>query len=140
MSSYKSGLLFCNILTTTDSPDLKSYDNVEKSIRGFHNQINKIVNGEFTDKEFESAKLGLKRVLLDSADGQINSVMRMSDGMNSINGIDEVNEQYSIIDSITKEDVQNIAREVFSNKPIYSVRASNATLEANKEFFESLVG
>lgn len=138
MSPYKSGLLFCNILTTTDSPDLKSYDNVEKSIRGFHNQINKMVEGEFTDKELESAKLGIKRQLLDSSDGQINKVIRMSESLNSINGFDNINEQYKIIDSITKEDIQTAAKEIFSNKPIYSVRATKDTLKSNKDFLDTL--
>ncbi len=138
VSPYNSGVLFCSILTTTDSPDLKSYDNVQKSIQGFHNQINKILNGEFSDKEFEAAKLGLKRQLLDSGEGQTNKVMRISEGLNSQNGIEELNKKYQMIDSLTREDIINSAQNVFSNKPIYSIRASKDTLNFNKEYLEGL--
>lgn len=139
LSKYKSGLLFCSILTTTDSPDIKSYENVERSIRGFNTQIQKIINGEFTDKEFESAKLGFKRQLLESCDSQTGSVLRIADGQNSVNGLYSLNEQYELINSLTKEDIQNAAREIFSEKPIYSIRASQDTLSANKEFLNTLV-
>ena len=140
MTPYSSGLLFCHILTTTDSPDLKEYDNVQKSINGFHSQINKILSGEFTDKEFESAKLGYKRQLLEMGDGQTNRVMRLAEGMNSPLGIDELNQQYKVIDSLTKEDIINSAKDVFSNKPIYSIRASKDTLDANKDYLDNLEG
>lgn len=139
-SSNRSGILFCSILTTTDSPDLKSYDNVQKSIEGFHRQIGKIVNGEFTDKEFESAKLGLKRQLLEAGDGQTNTVVALSSGLKSVNGLDDLNKQYDMIDSLTKEDIQRIAYHVFSTKPTYSVRASQDTINANEEFFRTLEG
>ena len=49
-----------------------------------------------------------------------------------------MNEQYNIIDSITKEDIQKAANYVFNNKPIYSLVASKDTLNANKEFLDTL--
>lgn len=139
-SSYTSGMLFCSISTTTDSPDLKNYDNVKKSIDGFHRQINKMVNGEFTDKEFEAAKLGFKRMLLDAGEGQTNKVISLSEGLQSVNGLADINEQYKLIDSLTREDIKSIANHVFSTKPIYSVRASQDTINANEEYFKSLEG
>lgn len=133
-----SSTLACRILTTTDSPDMKSYDNVKKSITGFQNQINKMMNGEFTDKELETAKLNFKRYLLESTDNQDEKVQTMADGLISTNGIDDVNKQYELVDTITKEDIQNAAQKVFNNKPVYSIRASQDTLNANKDFLTSL--
>ncbi len=140
ISPFEASTLTCRILTTTDSPDLKSYDNVQKSINGFHRQINKMTAGEFTDKELETAKLNFKRHLLESTDTQVDKVTTLSQGINSANGLDEINQQYELVDTITKEDIQNAARKVFSNKPLYSIRASQATLDANSEFFKSLEG
>ena len=125
-------------MTTTDSDDLKSYDNVQKSINGFTRQINKVVNGEFSDKELEAAKVNFKRNLLTSTDTQIDTVTTLSDGMRSVNGMDETNKMYELIDTITKEDIQKMAKEIFENKPLYSVKASQATLDANRTFFEEL--
>lgn len=137
-SSTNTATLMCNILTTTDSPDLKSYENVQRSINGFNTQINKMVNGSFTDKELETAKTNLKSSLLQSTDTQSTKVSTLSNGMRTTNGIDEFNQIYEQVDNITKEDIMRVAGEIFYNKPVYSVRASKATLEANKEFFESL--
>ena len=43
-----------------------------------------------------------------------------------------------MIDEITVDDIQNAARYVFAGKPIYSVLATQNTLDYNKEFFKSL--
>lgn len=137
-SQTSTATLMCNILTTTDSPDLKSYDNVQRSINGFNTQINKMVSGDFTDKELETAKTNLKSSLLQSTDTQSSKVATLSSGMRTQNGIDEFNQIYEQIDNITKDDIMRAAGEIFYNKPIYSVRASKATLDANREFFESL--
>ena len=42
--------------------------NVQKSIDGFNRQIAKMVNGEFTDDELKTAKMNLKRSLLEQND------------------------------------------------------------------------
>ena len=135
-----NGYISCNIMTTTDNPDTgeHTYDNVQKSINGFTRQINKMKNGEFTDKELEVAKKGYKDSLKTHTYGQANSNQVISDGMNNPYGINFMNEQYNIIDSITKEDIQKAANYVFNNKPIYSLVASKDTLNANKEFLDTL--
>ena len=48
------------------------------------------------------------------------------------------NKIYNEIDNISKEDVINFAKKVFSNKPVYSIVASQDTLNANNEFLERL--
>ena len=58
--------------------------------------------------------------------------------MKSKYGIDFDNQVYNIIDSITREDINEFAEKVFKNPPIYSIVASKDTLDANKEFLESL--
>jgi predicted Zn-dependent peptidase len=138
VSNFSSSIISCAIKTTTDSADLKSYDNVQKSINGFQTQINKMMNGEFTDKELETAKLNYKRHLLESTDLSSDKSFSLSQGMTSKNGFDEINQIYNAVDSITKEDVQKASQYVFSQKPVYSIRASQDTLNANKEFLQSL--
>lgn len=137
-SPYKTAVLSCNILTTTDSPDMKSYDNVKKSIDGFNRQIGKMKNGEFTDDEIAAAKLSLKSRMLQTADGTENKVDTVARGLKSVNGIDEINKLYDAIDGITREDIVNCANKIFNTKPMYSIRASKDTLDANKEYFDSL--
>ncbi len=140
-SKYSASTLTCCILTTTDAPDYKSYDNVQKSIDGFNNQIGKMVNGEFTDEELETAKTNLKRILLEQNDLQEDKVLNMADSLlTSKTGISEYNEMYDIIDTITKDDIVNGAKHIFSEKPIYSIRASQDTLDSNREYLDRLEG
>lgn len=138
-SPYSASTLSCAILTTTDSSDYKPYDNVQRSINGFNNQIEKMVNGEFTDEELATAKLNLKRRLLEKNDLQEDKVLNLADIMaTSQNGVSEYNMMYDAIDNITKEDIVNSAKYIFSQKPIYSIRATQDTLNANKEYLDNL--
>jgi hypothetical protein len=57
---------------------------------------------------------------------------------NSFYGIDYVNQQFHIIDSITTEDILNTARNVFSGNPVYSISGTKEALEFNKDFLDSL--
>ena len=133
------GEVSCNILTTTDNKDIGeiSYDNVKKSIEGFTNQIEELKNGKFTDKDLENAKLAMKAKLLDN-EGTSVKLYALSSGMNSKYGIDYKNKLYALIDNMTRDDVVDFAERIFKNPPIYSIVASQDTLDANKEFFNSL--
>ena len=133
------GALSCNILTTTDNEENNeiSYDNVQKSINGFNRQINAIKNSEYTDEDFESAKRMLKADLLDK-EGTSNKLRSIKNSLNSPYGIEFENILFNEIDKITREDITNIANKVFAKPPIYSITASQNTLDANKDFFETL--
>ena len=133
------GELSCHILTTTDNKEIGeySYDNVQKSIDGFNRQINELINGNFTELDFENAKLALKADLLDS-EGTPAKLGLLSTGLNSKYGINYLNQLYEQIDGITKDDIISFADKIFSNKPIYSITASKDTLDYNKEYLKNL--
>lgn len=143
-SSYQgdgdNSYIVCDILTTTDNDDTgeHTYDNVQKSINGFTKQIEKMKNGEFTDKELEIVKKEFKDELRISAYGQKHIAKIVSSGQNSPYGPNRANEKYKVIDSITREDIQKAAKYAFANRPMYSIVASKNTLEANKDFFNEL--
>jgi len=127
------GNVMLNILTTTDNKDIGeiSYDNVQKSLNGFKNQINELIAGNFTDEDLENAKKRLKANLLEneSTHSKLSSL-----STNSKHGIMHDNLVYAEIDNITKEDITEFAKKVFSNKPVTSIVATQDTLDANKEF------
>ncbi len=134
-----SGELSCNILTTTDNKEIGeiSYDNVQKSINGFHRQINALLNSEYSDDDLEKAKRGLKASLLEK-EGTFNKLRAIETGMYKESGIEYQNELFKIIDTITRDDIQQFAQKVFANPPVYSIVASQDTLDANKEYFEKI--
>lgn len=139
-STEDIGNITCSILTTTDDKGTgqKSYDNIQKSINGFNRQINKMKNGEYTDKELEVAKKIMKKELLDSSYSQEGISRATSFGLGTPYGADYANKKYEMIDNITRADITAAANYAFSNKPIYSITATKDTLDANKEFLNSI--
>ena len=129
------GEVVLNILTTTDNKDIGeiSYDNVQKSLDGFQNQINELIAGNFTDKDLENEKRRLKAILLEneSANAKLHSLT-----INSKHGLMRNNLVYNEIDNITKEDITEFAKKVFANKPVTAIVASQDTLDANKEYLK----
>ena len=131
------GELSLNILTTTDNKDIGeiSYDNVQKSINGFHRQINELLDSKYTDEDLDSAKRILKANLFQKEGvwtklSSVNRSLKYSEDFDS--------QVFNEIDKITREDIDEFSRKVFSNAPIYSIVASKDTLEANKDYLETL--
>ena len=133
------GQLSLNILTTTDNKEIGeySYDNVQKSIVGFNRQIKELLEGKFTDEDLEIAKRIMKANLLNN-EGNSAKIKSLDEALNSPYPLDLKNKIYNEIDNITKQDVIDCAKKIFSNKPIYAVVASKDTLDANKEFLDSI--
>ena len=136
-----TGMFSLSIKTTTDNKDTGevSYDNVQKAIDGFNENIRKIMNEKVTEDELNSAKLSLKNVLLTSSESSIGKTFDIMKGMRgSYYGADYVNQLFETIDEITVEDIQRAAQYVFANKPIYAIAATKETLQYNKEYLDSL--
>lgn len=133
------GEFLCYILTTTDNKDTGevSYENVEKSINGFHRQINALIDSEYTDADLESAKRILKANFLNY-EGNVAKLSSLNIGLDFADDIKLDNKIFAEIDNVTREDIDNYAKKIFQNPPVYSIVASNDTLEANKDFLESL--
>ena len=133
------GYIKLKILTTTDNKDTGeiSYDNLEKSINGFNRQIGLLLASKYTDEDFESAKKILKANLLraETTGEKLSGILK---GMSHKEGINYNNEIFNIIDSVKREDIDNAARKIFSEKPVYSIVASDDTLRENADFLENL--
>ncbi|MCQ2739404.1 MAG: insulinase family protein [bacterium] len=133
------GRIILSIQTTTDNKEtgVTSYENLQRSINGFNNQIRQLVNSEYTDEELETAKRALKTQVLDLE----STISKLDNVMASISlgdAPDRVNKMFKMIDNITREDIDEMSGKIFSSAPIYSIVASNDTLEYNKEFLESI--
>lgn len=133
------GELSLHILTTTDNKEIGEieHENVQKSINGFNRQIKELLDDKYSDDDLESAKRILKANLLQK-EGVQSKLDSLNKGLKSKEGIEYDNKLFDIIDSITREAINQFAQKVFMNKPIYSIVASKDTLEANKDYFESL--
>lgn len=144
-SNYKThgdmGVFSLMIGTTTENKETgeKTYDNIQKAINGFNENINKIKTEKVSQAELESAKKRLKSELyniLEYNDGK-NALVGISH--NSQYGIDYLNKRYQNIDSITVDDIYYTANNIFNSKPVYSLTGTKGSIDANKEYLESLV-
>ena len=53
-------------------------------------------------------------------------------------GADYMNKRLADIDTITAEDIQIAAKNIFNSKPIYSITATDETLKQNQDYLNNL--
>lgn len=135
-----SGILSMRIKTTTNNNETgeKSLDNIKKAIDGFNENIAKIISQPVTQEELERAKKTLKSEILYSIEMNSDRNAILSDHNTSPYGIDYINKEFDIIDTITTQDILNTAQNVFSGKPVYSISGTKEALDYNKEYLENL--
>jgi predicted Zn-dependent peptidase len=134
------GLMLLRIKTTTENKETgeKTFDNLRKSIDGFNENIEKLKNEKISEEELNNAKKAMKSEMLSFTETSFGKFCELCESMSSLYGKNYKNEQFKMIDEITVDDIQNAANYVFSTKPVYSMTATQETLDANKEYLDSL--
>jgi predicted Zn-dependent peptidase len=135
-----SGVFTLDIKTTTENHESgeKTFDNLQKSIVGFNENIERIKTEKISEEELNNAKKFMKSGFLTSAETTSGKNSMLKDSVLSLYGADYMNEMFKLIDEISVDDIYNCANYVFAGKPVYSVTATQDTLNANKEFLDSL--
>ena len=143
-SNYTSdqdiGIIKLRIKTTTDNKETKekSFDNVQKSIDGFKYHIDKLVKEEVSEEELEAAKLVVKNSLLDEKESTANQTVDLNVMLTNPYGLSAKNKLLEEIDKITAKDIQTAAKNIFKGNPVYSIVATEDTINANREYLQSL--
>ena len=138
---YKNtGVLMLRIGTTTENKTTneQSYDNVQKSIDGFNKHIQKIKSEKVNEKELENAKLYCKNMVLSANEDVAGKTSSLESGLYDYYGLNKENLILEMIDKITVDDIYNAANNIFNSKPVYSINATQNTLDANKDYFARL--
>ena len=134
------GIMTLAIETTTNNTETgkKTLDNIQKSIEGFNENIQKITTEKITEEELKAAIKVLKNEMLSELETSEDKNLILSSSLYKPYGAHYINEKFAIIDSITPEDILNTAKNVFKNKPIYSISGTKEALDYNKDFLNSL--
>ncbi|MCM1338604.1 MAG: insulinase family protein [Muribaculaceae bacterium] len=134
------GVMQLYIKTTTENLETgeKSFDNLNKAINGFNENIEKIKTQKVSEEELEAAKKHLKTDLLVFLETNYGKTEAIEAGIQSYYGATEPNQILEAIDKVTADDIYAAANYIFKEKPVYSMTATQATLDANKEFLDSL--
>ncbi len=134
------GIMELYIQTTTENLETgeKSFDNIQKAIEGFNDNIAKLKTQKVTPQELDAAKKTLKSNLLTMLESTDVKTRIIDSGSKSFYGVDMANKILETIDTITADDIFNAANYIFKGKPVYSMTATQDTLDANKEYLASL--
>lgn len=133
-----SGVVALNIKTTTDDPSAKTYDNLQKSLDGFNEHVQKMMNENVTDEELENAKLTLKNKILDGSELTADKNIGILSGEKSFYGVSADNLALDLIDKVSAEDIKAAANYVFNSNPTVSVVATKDTIDNNKQYLQKL--
>ena len=134
------GVFTLKIGTTTDNKETgeQSFDNIKKSIEGFNRHIDLIKSEKVSNEELNNAKLSLKNNILNSNHTPEGRTTSLLSGLESAYGVNKMNTLFAEIDKITVDDIYNASNYIFAGKPIYSIVATEDSLNANKEFLDGL--
>ena len=135
------GTIALKIKTTTENKELGeiSYDNLQKALEGFKKHIEKLKTEKVTEDELQNAKLSLKNSILGLNETNKGKNVTLEYGLISPYGLNQANLTLSLIDSITADDIYNAANYIFTQKPLYSILATENTLNKNKTYLDNLV-
>ena len=127
------------ILTTTDykDKDVKTYDNVRKSLEGFKAHSDRMCTELISDEELASAKMKLKQSLIGQCQNPYTETDLLSINIAEPYGIERIDKYLVAIDKISKEDIRNAARYIFSFKPTISILASEDTINSQIDYLKS---
>jgi len=139
-SFENTGIITLRIGTTTDHPEqgVKAYDNVQKSLEGFKKHTDLLMNEEVSDEELESAKMKLKQSLIEQTQNPLMETDLLSMNIVEPYGIKRIDKYFEAIDKITKEDIKNTAKFIFSFNPTVSILASPDTINSQMPYLKTL--
>jgi len=138
-SSNNEGLLQLGIFTTTDnSNNPQQSENLQKSLNGFSQHIQKLINQNVSQEELEAAKLQIKSALefnFEPIEGK-NSILTSS--MNTIYRENYLKEFLKALENTTVEDIRKIAQYYLTKPSVISIIASEKTIKENENYLNSL--
>ena len=93
---------------------------------------------KYNPEELNAAKKAIKTSMLSALEKNSTKTSILELNAKTPYNVDLINQKLELIDKITPDDLLRAAKYVFSSKPIYSIAATQATLDANKDFLNSL--
>ncbi len=128
------GVLYMRIFTTTDN----SPENLKKSMEGFDKHIKQFIENDITPKELDAAKNQIKSRILFEMESTQGKNMLINSSMQSLYKENYLNEFFKALDNIEPQNVKTAARLYLTTPSVTSIIASKNTIEANKNYFNSI--
>lgn len=135
-----TGVLTMSILSTTDDKkqnDIK-YDNLQKSLIGFDDHAQRLMMEPVSEDELNSAKMILKQRYARQTELPASKTALLAMNLHQPYGVKRMDEYIKAIDKMTPADIQAAAIHIFSNKPLYSILASEDTIKNQMGYLNTL--
>ncbi len=135
-----TGILSMFIKTTTDNKAQNeiSYDNLQKSLQGFDEHVQKLLTTPVSEEELANAKKTLKQNLMAEMELLASKTELLAMNADLPYGIKRIDAYFEAIDKITADDVMQAAKHIFSNKPVYSILTSPDTANNQMSYLQTL--
>ncbi|MBR1977409.1 insulinase family protein [bacterium] len=135
-----TGILSMFIKTTTDNKAQNEihYDNLQKSLQGFDEHVQKLLTAEVSEEELACAKKTLKQNLVSEMELLASKTELLAMNADLPYGIKRIDAYFEAIDKITARDVKVAAQHIFSNKPVYSILTSPDTANNQMQYLQTL--
>ncbi|MBQ4646365.1 MAG: insulinase family protein [Candidatus Gastranaerophilales bacterium] len=139
-SFENTGILTLQIQTTTDNKEagVQSFDNVQKSLDGFKKHVDMLCYELVSDEELASAKMRLKQKIVGQCQNPLSETDLLAMNVLEPYGIKRIDKYVEAIDKITKKDIQDAAKFVFSYNPTTSILASADTINSQMPYLQTL--
>ena len=132
---HKNGVL--SLYTETNTENSNKAENLQKSLKSFHNNINDLINKAVSEEELDIAKLHYKNAILVAMESSEKKNDLLQNAADFYYRVEYISELLKAIEEIKPEHVQRAAK-LFLDKPsAISIEASKETIEKNKEYLEA---
>ena len=134
----KHGDFLINIKTTTEgNPEaglISKHENVQKSLEGFKEHINRLATVPVSQKELDAAKKAIEGALILDSETSARKTAKIMKGYNTYYGRAYNQELLKAVENITPQDIEKAATVFFKKPMVISVLASENTLKNTKNY------
>lgn len=138
-NSGKNSQIALRIMTTTENGYKgNQFENLKKSLDGFKKHIDLLMTKPATKDEIDAAKLKVKSGYIFQAESTVGKNSLLIESYKSPYATKYTGELIKALDEVTAENVQKIASYYLSKPSVISIIAGKNTVEANKEYLNTL--
>lgn len=139
ITNNKDALLQLNISTTTQDPSngLEYHHNVQKSLEGFNQHVNKLIKEKVTDEDLNAAKLALLSKVIFKTESTGGKHAQIYQNSESFYGTEYTKEFVKAVENVSAEDVQKEAQIQLTKPAVVSLIASQETLDKNAAYLRT---
>lgn len=116
-----------------------TFENIEKSIKGFKSNLEKLFNEPVSQEELEAAKKSLHSAMILSTEKSESKTNKVMLYLRTKEGLDYLNQLKQELEKMTPSDIQKIAKKYLENKAsVISILSDGDAIMGNQDYIATL--